>query len=75
MMAFMGKYLKDLLSRAPYAPTQQAEFRAWSKQFAHWLFGIDHITVRHEISYDGADIRKLSPGTRGIVRVPLFRSR
>nr|WP_245419964.1 hypothetical protein [Phyllobacterium salinisoli] len=37
MTAFMAKYLRDLLSHAPYAPTQQADFRAWSKQFAHWL--------------------------------------
>lgn len=72
MTAFMGKYLKDLLSHAPYAPTQQAEFRAWSKQFAHWLFGTDHITVRYEIAYDGVDIRKLSPGTRGIVLLLLY---
>lgn len=72
MTAFMGKYLKDLLSHAPYAPAQQAEFRAWSKQFAHWLFGTDHITVRYEISYDGVDIRKLSPGTRGIVLLLLY---
>lgn len=72
MTAFMAKYLKDLLSHAPYAPTQQAEFRAWSKQFAHWLFGTDHITVRYEICYDGVDIRKLSPGTRGIVLLLLY---
>ena len=72
MTAFAAKYLKDLLSHAPYAPTQQAEFRAWSKQFAHWLFGTDHITVRYEISYDGVDIRKLSPGTRGIVLLLLY---
>lgn len=72
MTAFMAKYLKDLLSHAPYAPTQQVEFRAWSKQFAHWLFGTDHITVRYEISYDGVDIRKLSPGTRGIVLLLLY---
>lgn len=72
MTAFMGKYTKDLLSHAPYAPTQQAEFRAWSKQFAHWLFGTDHMTVRYEISYDGVDIRKLSPGTRGIVLLLLY---
>lgn len=72
MMAFMGKYLKDLLSHAPYAPTQQTEFRAWSKQFAHWLFGTEHIAVRYEISYDGVDIRKLSPGTRGIVLLLLY---
>lgn len=72
MTAFTARYLKDFLSHAPYAPTQQAEFRAWSKQFAHWLFSTDHITVRYEISYDGIDIRKLSPGTRGIVLLLLY---
>jgi energy-coupling factor transporter ATP-binding protein EcfA2 len=72
MTAFMARYLRDLLAHAPFAPTQQAEFRAWSKRFAHWLFGTDHITVRYEISYDGVDIRKLSPGTRGIVLLLLY---
>jgi ABC-type glutathione transport system ATPase component len=70
--AFVSTYLRDLLSHAPYAQTQQSEFRAWSKQFAHWLFGTDHITVRYEISYDGVDIRNLSPGTRGIVLLLLY---
>jgi hypothetical protein len=72
MTAFMARYLKDLLSHAPYAPTQQADFRTWSKHFAHWLFGTDHISVRYEISYDGVDIRMLSPGTRGIVLLLLY---
>ena len=72
MTAFLAKYLKDLLSHAPYAPTQQVEYRTWSKQFAHWLFGTDHITVRYEIAYDGVDIRMLSPGTRGIVLLLLY---
>lgn len=72
MTAFMARYLRDLLSHAPFAPTQQAEFRAWSKRFAHWLFGTDHVTVRYEISYDDVDIRKLSPGTRGIVLLLLY---
>lgn len=72
MTNFMGKYLRDLLSHAPYVPTQQAEFRAWSKRLAHWLFSTDHISVRYEIGYDGIDIRKLSPGTRGIVLLLLY---
>lgn len=72
MTAFMARYLKVLLSHAPYPQTQQSEFRTWSKQFAHWLFGTDHIAVRYEISYDGVDIRKLSPGTRGIVLLLLY---
>lgn len=72
MTEFIAKYSQDLLSHATYAPTQQAEYRAWTKKFAHWLFGTDHITVRYEISYDGVDIRKLSPGTRGIVLLLLY---
>ena len=72
MTEFISTYLKDLLKHAPYVPTQQAEFRCWSKQFALWLFGIDHISVRYEIVYDGIDIRKLSPGTRGIVLLLLY---
>jgi len=72
MTAFTEKYRKDLISHAPFAQTQQVEFRVWSKQFAHWLFSTDHLTVRYEISYDSVDIRKLSPGTRGIVLLLLY---
>jgi hypothetical protein len=72
MTTFMGKYMNDLLSQAPYAPAQQTEFRAWLKQFAHWLYGTEHLSVRYEISYDGVDIRNLSPGTRGIVLLLLY---
>jgi hypothetical protein len=72
MADFIANYWRDLLSHAPYAPTQKQEFRSWLKQFAQWLFSTDHITVRYEISYDGVDIRKLSPGTRGIVLLLLY---
>ena len=72
MTDFTATYTRDLLAHAPYVPTQQSQFRAWSKRFAHWLFGTDHIAVRYEIAYDGVDIRKLSPGTRGIVLLLLY---
>ncbi|MEE2818975.1 MAG: AAA family ATPase [Pseudomonadota bacterium] len=72
MAAFISTYLRDLIGHAPIAQTQQVEFRAWLKKFAHWLFATDHISVRYEIVYDGIDIRKLSPGTRGIVLLLLY---
>jgi hypothetical protein len=72
MSRFITKYSKDLLAHAPYVPTQKQEFRTWSRQFAQWLFSTDHISVRYEIAYDGVDIRKLSPGTRGIVLLLLY---
>jgi AAA domain, putative AbiEii toxin, Type IV TA system len=72
MASFITKYSKALLAHAPYVPTQKLEFRAWSRKFAKWLFSTDHISIRYEIAYDGVDIRKLSPGTRGIVLLLLY---
>lgn len=72
MTNFMSTYMRDLLAHAPYTKTQHAEYRLWLKQFAHWLFGTEHISVQYEIMYDRNDIRKLSPGTRGIVLLLLY---
>ena len=72
MAAFIAKYWKDLVKHAPYAPTEKQEFSAWLTQFAHWLFSTEHIEVRYELLYDGVDIRKLSPGTRGVVLLLLY---
>lgn len=72
MLEFRRRYQKELLDHSPVAHTDQAEFRAWSKRFAQWLFSIDHIAIRYGIDYDGVDIRKLSPGTRGIVLLLLY---
>jgi predicted ATPase len=72
MSEFIANYAKDLIAHAPVIPSQQEEFRAWSKKFAHWLFSTGHVSIRYEIAYDGVDIRKLSPGTRGIVLLLLY---
>lgn len=72
MSGFIADYTASLFAHAPYAPTEQDKFRTWAKSFAQWLFSTDHISVRYEIAYDGVDIRKLSPGTRGIVLLLLY---
>lgn len=72
MTIFISTYLEALLAHTPFAPTQQAEYQMWLKSFSHWLFGSDHISIRYEIGYDGIEIRKLSPGTRGIVLLLLY---
>ena len=36
------------------------------------LYSTDHISIEYGIRYDGVDIRKLSPGTRGIVLLLLY---
>ena len=72
MAEFRRLYQKELIEHSPVAHTEQAEFRAWSKRFAQWLFSTDHISIHYGIDYDGVDIRKLSPGTRGIVLLLLY---
>lgn len=72
MANFRQLYQKDLLDHSPVAQTEQSEFRAWSKRFAHWLFSTDHIDIHYGIEFDGVDIRKVSPGTRGIVLLLLY---
>lgn len=70
---FVTTYLSDILAHAPYEK-QQIEYKGWLKSFALWLYGTEHITIRYEILYDETDIRKLSPGTRGIVLLLLYLS-
>ena len=72
MAEFRRRYQKDLLNHSPMAHSEQAEFRAWLKRFEQWLFDTDHIDIQYGIEYDGVDIRKLSPGTRGIVLLLLY---
>ena len=72
MSEFVAKYLNSFLAHAPVARDHHEAFRTWLGQFAQWLFGTDHISVRYGITYDGVDIEKLSPGTRGIVLLLLY---
>jgi hypothetical protein len=74
MKAFREEYQEALLQHSPIPKTNQAEYRQWSKRFAQWLYGTGHILVRYDVNYDGVDIRKLSPGTRGIVLLLLYLS-
>lgn len=72
MQAFRDKFQDLLLDNAPYARSDQANYRPWSRRFAQWLYSTDHISIEYGIRYDGIDITKLSPGTRGIVLVLLY---
>jgi hypothetical protein len=72
MAKFRAEHQDALLEHSPVPNTNQADYRAWTKRFAKWLYGTDHIAIQYGIEYDGVDIRKLSPGTRGIVLLLLY---
>jgi ABC-type lipoprotein export system ATPase subunit len=72
MRRFITKHNAAILAHALYSEDKKAEYRTWVKKLARWLFDATHISVRYDILYDGVDIRKLSPGTRGIVLLLLY---
>lgn len=39
---------------------------------ADWLFSVDHIELEYGLRYDGVELQKLSPGTKGIVLLILY---
>ena len=72
MNAFQDKHQEALLEKAPYPRTDRFNYRPWSRRFAQWLYSTSHISLEYGIKYDGIEIKKLSPGTRGIVLVLLY---
>jgi hypothetical protein len=74
LKGFITDYQSQLLEHAPVASSDLVEYRKWTKKVAKWLYGTDHISVRYAVNYDGIEIQKLSPGTRGIVLLLLYLS-
>ncbi len=69
---FTDAWQDELLAVANVVSTDQAAYRSWLMRFAKWLFSTDHIQIEYSIDYEGTDITKLSPGTRGIVLLLLY---
>lgn len=74
LKSFITEYQPQLLEHAPVASSELVEYRKWTKNVAKWLYGTDHISIRYAVNYDGIEIQKLSPGTRGIVLLLLYLS-
>ena len=73
MAAFRDAHNDDLVKGSPYdRRTQLREYRAWARRISDWLYSTDHISVTYSLTFDGVEIERLSPGTRGIVLLLLY---
>ena len=66
---FVKAHSADLRSQRPADMPQ----KVWARDVSAWLFSTEHISVGYGLKYDGLDIERLSPGTRGIVLLLLYR--
>lgn len=74
MNQFRQAHQTELLDLSEVPKAQQADYRSWLRRFAKWIYNTRHISISYSINYEGVDIRKLSPGTRGIVLLLLYLS-
>jgi energy-coupling factor transporter ATP-binding protein EcfA2 len=72
MKKFQVDHAEELVAVSKVPRGDKDNFRTWAMQFAKWLYSTEHITITYGVDYDGVDIRKLSPGTRGIVLLLLY---
>ena len=71
METFIEKYGADIRLRPPGFATD-ADAGRWLKDVATWLFSTDHVSLEYGIRYDGVELERLSPGSRGIVLLVLY---
>jgi energy-coupling factor transporter ATP-binding protein EcfA2 len=53
-------------------PREYLRTDANHKDLIEWLYEVDHIQLNYGLKYNGVDLAKLSPGTKGIVLLILY---
>ena len=75
MSDFRKNYGKDFRDHAFEDVKKKRETKKrWYSLIWSWLYSIDHVKVNYGLKYEGVDVQKLSPGTRGIVLLLLYLS-
>ncbi len=64
MQAFLEHYGKEAAKSLKEGATPV--------DYGNWIFSTDHMKVTYSIEYEGVEIERLSPGTRGIVLLTLY---
>lgn len=72
MTSFRETYERGLLDHLPVNRGDAQAVRDWGSKISLWLYSTNHIKVTYGIQYEGVDIERLSPGTRGIVLLLLY---
>jgi energy-coupling factor transporter ATP-binding protein EcfA2 len=64
---FLEEFKKKDLKTRDYLRTDTTQ-----QALIEWLYDVTHITLNYGLKYNGADLEKLSPGTKGIVLLILY---
>lgn len=69
---FSAKYSHALRSQSRVSRDDETAYRDWERRTARWLYSVRHIRVTYSLEFDGVEVERLSPGSRGIVLLLLY---
>jgi DNA repair exonuclease SbcCD ATPase subunit len=72
IQAFSAEFSPALRTHARADTKDNDAYREWEREISHWLYGVGHIRVVYSLEYDGLNVERLSPGSRGIVLLLLY---
>ena len=66
-----GQFL-EAFRKSELKPQQYLRSGVITEDLLQWLYEVDHITLTYGLKYNGVELEKLSPGTKGIVLLILY---
>jgi ABC-type lipoprotein export system ATPase subunit len=69
---FSSSYSDDVRKQSIVDTSDLEARRDWERNVNRWLYSADHVGLSYSLEYDGLNIERLSPGTRGIVLLLLY---
>lgn len=70
--AALMEFIQDNEAKLKAHKPEAEDNREWVSAVSKWLHNTNHIEIAYGVQYDGVDIERLSPGTRGIVLLLLY---
>ena len=64
---FLGEF-----RRSELPPTKYMRLGVTVQDIFEWLYEVDHVRLSYGLKYNGVELEKLSPGTKGIVLLILY---
>jgi hypothetical protein len=68
----IAEAMQAFISESGAGLSQQKRKEVTFHQLGEWLFSTDHVSLEYGIRYNGVELSRLSPGTRGIVLLMLY---
>jgi hypothetical protein len=70
--SFSASHSGDIRTQRRVERDDLDAYREWEQAVSSWLYDAEHITLSYSLEYDGLNIERLSPGSRGIVLLLLY---